>query len=121
MTSDKSKLTHLKSYEEGNVVNVDNAKGKITDISFISKKSITLDNMFYVYGLKNNLISIIYLCDKGLNMEFYTSFWVIRNKANIFLVSHKHKNIYVIDFVNSYDSNFKLLYFTYDDVWLWYK
>ena len=57
--------------EDGYVTFVDNNKGKIMGERNITNQHKTqIKNVLYVGGLKNNLLSISQLCDKGFKIEF---------------------------------------------------
>jgi len=71
MTGEKSRLTDLVLKEDGYVTFVDNNKGKIMGERNITNQHKTqIKNVLYVGGLKNNLLSISQLCDKGFKIEF---------------------------------------------------
>ncbi|KAK8625938.1 hypothetical protein V6N13_057093 [Hibiscus sabdariffa] len=66
MTGDKSRFLEFKSKSGGVVTFGDNSKGNIEGIGSIGNhSSILIDDVFYVNGLKHNLLSISQLCDKG--------------------------------------------------------
>jgi len=56
----------------------DNDKGRILRCGDISNgSSITIHNVFLVYGLKDNVLSISQLCDKGHKVKFEPNFCFI--------------------------------------------
>ena len=81
----------------------DNGKGKIIGIGKIQiTPSTFIDSVLLVKRLKNNLISISQLCDKGLKVSFETSIYIITNPKDdsIIFIGNRHKNIYIIDLNN---------------------
>ena len=71
MMEDETQFTSLKSKDGGLVTFRDNSKGKIIEIGSINKNSSTsIENVLLVEGLKDNLLSISQLYDKGCNVVF---------------------------------------------------
>lgn len=60
--------------------------------------------------LKYNLIFNNQLCDKGLSVSFYASYYVITNDENVLLVRQR-QIIYLLDLDSSCDLNLNLFCF----------
>ncbi|VFQ79403.1 unnamed protein product [Cuscuta campestris] len=66
MTGDASKFRSLEYFKGGNVVFGDNNKGRIIGSGTVGKdNATTVENVLLVEGLKQNLLSISQLCDRG--------------------------------------------------------
>ncbi len=61
----------LQPLDGGTVAFGGNQHGQIVGIGKVSKKNSTsIDNVFYVKGLKHNLLSISQFCDSGYSVTF---------------------------------------------------
>jgi hypothetical protein len=100
MTWDKSKFKTLRPFEGGDVTFGGNQKGKIVGVGSIGTGNWTLENVYFVIGLKHNLISISQLCDAGYDVKFDNmNCHVIRNSDHITVCMGKRKgNLYFFDF-----------------------
>jgi hypothetical protein len=57
-------------------------------------------NVLYVEGLKNNLLSVIQMCDQGYNLTFHSKGCEIRKATSITLMANANKttsNVYILD------------------------
>ncbi|KAF1894408.1 hypothetical protein Lal_00027105 [Lupinus albus] len=82
MTGDKSKFSFILP-KDGFVTYGDNNKGKILGIGRIGKPPhVTIDNVLYVDGLKQNILSISQLCDKNLNVIFKKDLYTIEDRKS---------------------------------------
>ena len=101
---DKNQFITIDPKEDGGVVTFENnGQGKIVGIGKIQINSTTfIDNVFYVKGLKHNLISISQLCDKGYTVSFSTTMCVIANPKDnsIIFIGNRHGNVYIVDLNN---------------------
>ena len=60
MTRDKSKFSSLSPKDGGSVTFGDNSKGKIIGIGNVGKNSsLTIKNVFFVNGLKQNFLVLV--------------------------------------------------------------
>ena len=90
----------------------DNDKGHIIEYDKIQiTPSTFIKNVLYVKGLKDNLISISQLCDKGYKVLFEASLCMITNPIDnsIIFIGHRQDNIYMIDLNNIFDGNHYLV------------
>ncbi|GKV15616.1 hypothetical protein SLEP1_g26391 [Rubroshorea leprosula] len=118
MTGDPSQFLSLMPLDGGTVTFGDNGKG----IGEIGNKSISFDDVWYVDGLKHNLLSISQLCDRMLNVVFFKSHCKIIDSRNdqVLFVGKRLKNVYVID-LHDIDANICLTSISHDDTWLWHR
>ena len=63
-----------------------NQNGKIIGIGTISNSSISISNVWFVDGLRHNLLSMSQFCDSGYDVIFNKSNCTIINKDNKFIV-----------------------------------
>jgi len=71
MTGERSKLTDFVSKEGGCATFGDNNKGRIMGKGNVGNQHrIQIKNVLHVNRLKQNLLSISQLCDKGFKIEF---------------------------------------------------
>lgn len=71
ITSNKSSFTSIVEYNEGRVTFGDNATTKICDKGIIDCVVMSnFENVWYIMGLKENLISISQLCNEDYRVDF---------------------------------------------------
>ena len=69
-----------------------NQKGHITSVGKICIPPYpSFENVFFVKGLKHNLLSISQLCDDGYNVTFNKDMCIIQNKDCSSLLSTKRQ------------------------------
>ncbi len=90
----------LQPLEGGTVAFGGNQHGQIVDIGKVGKKNSTsIDNVFYVKGLKHNLLSITQFCDSGYSVTFDKSKCEIRKlDQTVVFTAAQYNNLYKIDF-----------------------
>ena len=107
MIGGESKFAFLTKKNGGYVTFRDNTKWKIIgQVNIGNGTSSLIKNVLLVYGLKNNLLSISQLCDKGFKVIFEASHCVIKdiqNDKTIFM-GHTSDNIYAIN-ISKYDGH----------------
>ena len=102
MTWDINNFTTLSRYYEGGTITFrDDSKGKIIGIDNIKiDSSILIENIILVEGLKHNLLSISWSCDKNFKVVFDDFTWdVLEKKTNVLSDFHEN-NVYMIDMLN---------------------
>ena len=123
MTGDSSKFTHISPKKSGHVTYGDNNKGRILGIGKIgTNSSKSIENVLLVEGLKQNLLSVSQLCDKGYLVSFDSKKCLIehKNDTNIKHIGYRVNNVYMIDLSQKLDNN-KCFLSKDDDPWLWHK
>nr|XP_009626695.1 titin homolog [Nicotiana tomentosiformis] len=84
------------------------------------EKSLThsIENVYYVNGLKYNLLRVSQICDKGNNVEFVSQICTVTNlvTGEVVLVVKRYKNIYVADFESLQNGDLNCLSDVDDDV-----
>ncbi|XP_070017628.1 uncharacterized protein [Nicotiana sylvestris] len=88
-------------------------------------KSLThsIQNVYYVNGLKYNLLSVSQICDKGNKVEFLSKICTVTDLVigEIVLVAKRYKNIYVADFESIQSGDLSSLKAVDDEVELWHR
>ena len=100
MIVDKRKFLSLEERKnEGFVAFEDNRKSLIKDLGKIGKPNSTrIENVYYVKGLKNNLLSISQLCDNGYEVKFGPNACLIKETSTrkILFSGVRERNLYRI-------------------------
>ena len=79
------------------VVFSDNSEGIVMGVETFECKTFKRENVFYVKGLKSNLISISQVCDAGYKVIFNCNEGkVIDSKNKIVLIALLDNNIYLL-------------------------
>ena len=95
MTGDMRKFIKFRNHD-GGIVRV----GKNTTCHIIGIRSITLDvktyinDVYFVDGLKHNLLSVGQLMDKGYQLQFGNDTCIIKNKGNFLVLEQKLEVMY---------------------------
>ncbi len=113
----------LQPLDGGSVAFGGNQHGKIVGVSKVGKKNSTsIDNVFYVKGLKHNLLSISQFCDSGYSVTFDKSKCEIRKlDQTVVFIAARHNNLYKIDFDDLSSQSVTCLYSSSDEKWLWHR
>ena len=117
MTGNQSKFVNLSRKDGGLVTFGDNQEGKIIGKGTIGNDSSTLnETVLLVEGLKQGLLSISQLCDKGFRVIFDKNNCIIENVSDrkVLFVGNRDDNVYIID-LNDCPTNDKCLH---DNSWL---
>lgn len=99
MTGDKSKFSSFTLEYKGFVTYVDSNKGKVISIGKVGTPPFTtIDDVLYIEGLKQNLLSISQLCEKGLKINFNKEECIIKDEITheIKIMRKRIKNILMI-------------------------
>jgi len=99
MIGDKTKFAKLELKEEGFVTYGDNNKGRVLGNGVIGNgSSFNIKNVLLVEGLKDNLISISQLCDKGFKVMCEPNNCFIYDACgSIVLIGKRVNNIYLLN------------------------
>jgi len=100
MTGDASHLINLKLKPVGFVTYGDNNHGRILGVSDIGEDDgVIIKDVLLVDGLKNNLLSISQLCDKGYKITFGPDLCLIADSktSEIVLVGKRVNNVYMLN------------------------
>ena len=100
MTRDKEQFNKLNAKHGGHVTFGDNTKGKIISIREISNpQSLFIHHVFFIDGLKYNLLTISQLCDMGNNVTFYHKNYFVSsfNEDKLIFSGERVDNVYIID------------------------
>jgi hypothetical protein len=121
MTGDKSKFLLLKETKLGSVTFGNDAPGKIKGKGLVSLSNgrIKTQDVLFVDGLKNNLLSFNQICDKGCEVTFTAKNCKIKtiNTREMIAKGVKTKNnVYVLE-----EDKEKCHLTKFDESWLWHK
>jgi len=109
MTRDMSKFVNL-HLKHGN----NRGKGTIGD-----KNTFLINEVLFVEGLKQNLLSISQLCDKGYQIIFKPNTCEISlpNSQSVLLIGKRINNIYLLE-ISDFASDINCLLTKYEESWL---
>lgn len=99
-------------------------KGQITGIDKIGKSlSYAIEDVYYVVGIKHNLLSISQMCDKGNEVKFNSKICTITklDTDEIVIKGKRHNNVYKISFMSLPQSEHTCLSVVEDDPLLWHR
>ncbi|XP_070020367.1 uncharacterized protein [Nicotiana sylvestris] len=124
MTGNTTDFLSLKALQGGSVSFGNGKKGYILGVGKFEKSlTYSIENVYYVNGLKYSLLSVSQICDKGNKVEFLSKICTVTDlvTGEIVLVAKRYKNIYVADFESLQSSNLSCLKVVDDDVELWHR
>ncbi|XP_075085033.1 uncharacterized protein LOC142168272 [Nicotiana tabacum] len=99
MTGEKKNFLLLTAFQGGSVSFGNGKKGQITGISKVGKSlPHAIEDVYYVVGLKHNLLSISQMCDKGNEVKFNSKICTVTklDTDEIVLKGKRHNNVYKI-------------------------
>ncbi|XP_075106756.1 uncharacterized protein LOC142179781 [Nicotiana tabacum] len=102
----------------------DKEKGQITGIGKDGKSlSHAIEDVYYVVGLKRNLLSISQMCDKGNEVKFNSKICIVTklDTDEIVLKDKRHNNAYKISSMSLPQSEHTCLSVVEDDPLLWHR
>ena len=79
MTGSKDLLINYRAANGPQVVFGDNSKGKTKGIGTVHRGNIMISDVYFVEGLKHNLLSISQFCDKGFEVIFSSDYCYIND------------------------------------------
>ncbi|XP_070039729.1 uncharacterized mitochondrial protein AtMg00300-like [Nicotiana tomentosiformis] len=124
MTGSTNDFLSLKSLQGGSVSFGNGKKGYILGVGRIGKSlSHSIENVYYLNGLKYSFLSVSQICDKGNKVEFMSKICTVTNlvTSEVVLVAKKYKNIYVADFKSLQNGDLNCLSDIDDDAELWHR
>ncbi|XP_070020263.1 intracellular protein transport protein USO1-like [Nicotiana sylvestris] len=124
MTGSKNDFLSVKALQGGSVSFGNGKKGYILGVGRIGKSlSHSIENVYYVNGLKYNLLSVSQICDKGNKVEFVSKMFTVTNimTGEVVLVAKRYKNIYVADFESLQNGDLNCLSDVDDNAKLWHR
>ena len=125
MTGEESLLTDVVKKTGPIVTFGDDNKGFTTGYGNLEIGNVIIENISLVEGLKQNLLSISQLCDKGYNVDFRKDKCLISNKKDekLALQGVRKGNLFIADLSSASDGEVKCFYIkaSTDQSWLWHK
>lgn len=90
----------LTKMDGGNMTFGNNEKCKICGGGTICNSFLSINDVLYVEGFKNNLLRISQLCDKGHKFVFEPNFCCVHDVEdnNGLFIAYRKDNIYIVDF-----------------------
>jgi hypothetical protein len=121
MIGDKSKFLSLKESKLGNVTFGNEAPGKIRGKGLVSLGNgrYKAQDVLFVDGLKNNLLSVIQVCDRECEVTFTSKDCKIKTMNTREMIAkgvRTENNVYVL---KEYKEECHLRKF--DEIWLWHR
>jgi hypothetical protein len=109
--------------EEGTMGFVGNQKGKIIGMRTIGNSSISINNVWFVDGLRHNLLSISQFCDSSYEVMFDKNNCTVINKTDKSIVfkEKRKNNVYKINFSDLADQKVVCLLSVSDEKWMWHR
>nr|XP_016457234.1 PREDICTED: uncharacterized protein LOC107781106 [Nicotiana tabacum] len=101
MSRNTTNFLSLKTLQRGSVSFGNGKKWHILGVVKVGKSlTHTIENVYYVNGLKYSLLSVSQICDKGNKLEFLSKICTVTDlvTGEIVLVAKRYKNVYVADF-----------------------
>nr|XP_009796692.1 PREDICTED: uncharacterized protein LOC104243232 [Nicotiana sylvestris] len=124
MTGSTNDFLPHKALQGGSVSFENGKKGYILGVGKIGKSlSHSIENVYYVNGLKYSLLSVSQICDKGNKVEFVLKICTVTNLmiGEVVLVAKRYKNIYVAYFNSLQNGDLSCLSDVDDDAELWHR
>ncbi|XP_070036408.1 uncharacterized protein [Nicotiana tomentosiformis] len=124
MTGSIDDFLSLKALQGGSVSFGNCKKGYILGVGRIGKTlTHSIENMYYVNGLKYSLLSVSQIYDKGNKVYFLSKTCTTTNlvTGEVVLLAKRYKNIYVTDFESLHNGNLTSLSVVDDDAELWHR
>ena len=103
MPGDSTLLTEFKERAGPSITFGDDNKGYTMGYGLISKDNVIIEEVALVDGLKHNLLSISWLCDKGNSVKINSEACVMTNKRSnkVVLTEVRKGDVYLVDFNSS--------------------
>lgn len=125
MTGDKSKFLSFRNHPGGFVKFGDNTGLYITGIgNVLINNDTSINDVYYVEGLKYNLLSVSQICDSGLQVEFSSYECYIKKESGKIIARgfRTSGNLYNLsDSTSQGKSTGMCLMSHIDENWLWHK
>jgi hypothetical protein len=110
--------------EQDNITFGDNSKEKVQGLGKVAiSNDLSISNVLLVAPLSFNLLSVVQLCDLGLQSLFTPTAVVVSKMDDDSMVfkGFRYNNLYLVDF-SSEDANLRTCLFTKASLgWLWHR
>ncbi|XP_070011032.1 uncharacterized protein [Nicotiana sylvestris] len=124
MTGNTMDFLSLKALQGRSVSFGSGKKGYILGVGKVGKSlTHSIENVYYVNGLKYSLLSVSQICDKGNKVEFLSKICTVTNlvAVEVVLVAKRYKNIYVSNFESIQSGDLSCLKAVDDDAELLHR
>lgn len=119
MTSDMNKFFKFRNYDGGIVMVGNNVACHIIGIRSITLYGrINTDNVYFIDGLKHNLLSFGHLVDKGDQLQFIEKTYIIKDKDGKMIRTRTRSkgNVFQLN-----PTEMTCLVVKFDKSWLWHR
>jgi hypothetical protein len=124
MTGTLELLSSYVNKEGSSVTFGGNQKGKIKGYGMIVKGEITVNQVYYVDGLKHNLISVSQLCDNGMDVMFKIKYCVMYKADTLIEVmrADRRGDLYLLcfDILETKEEICLVSSVKNEEAWLWH-
>jgi len=114
----------LKALQGGGVSFGNGKKGYILGVGRVGKSlEHSIENVYYVSGVKYSLLSVSQICDKGNEVKFLSEKCIVTNLVTreVILTSRRQKNTYIADLDNAQGDDLTCLSAQSENANLWHK
>ncbi|XP_070002540.1 uncharacterized protein [Nicotiana sylvestris] len=118
MSGNTMDFLSLKVLQGGSVSFCNGKKGYILGVGKVGKSlTHSIENVYYVNGLKYSLLSVSQICDKDNKVEFLSKICTVTNlvTGKVVLMAKRYNNIYVADFESIQSGDLSCLKYVDDD------
>ncbi|XP_049360750.1 uncharacterized protein LOC125825454 [Solanum verrucosum] len=124
MTRSTKSFISLKALQGRGVSFGDGKKGHILGVGRVGKSlEDSIENVYYVSGLKYNLLSVSQICDKGSEVKFSSDKCIVTSLTNkkLILMARRRKNMYVVDLETPHGDDLTYLSAQSENDVLWHR
>jgi len=122
MTGDANQFILLEIMTGGKVTLGNNTTKNVVGLGIIgNSKNLLIENILLVDGLKQNLLSINQLYEKGFIIKFLANSCIMSLNNNTVLKEKRTNNVYMLDLNNIECAILFCLKIAIDDSWLWHR
>ncbi|KAH0771660.1 hypothetical protein KY290_015641 [Solanum tuberosum] len=124
MTRETENFLSLKALQSGSVSFGNGKKGYILGVGRIGKSlEHSIENVYYVSGLKYSLLSVSLICDKGNEVRFLLEKCIVTNlpTKEVILTARRCKNMYMADLDTAQGDNLTCLSAQSENANLWHR
>lgn len=124
MTERTDNFLSPKALQGGGVLFGNGKKGYILVVGRVGKSlEHSIENVYYVSGLKYSLLSVSQICDNGNEVKFLLEKCIVTNLVTkkVILTARRQKNIYITDLETAQEDDLTCLSAQSEDANLWHR
>ncbi|KAH0682508.1 hypothetical protein KY290_023330 [Solanum tuberosum] len=114
----------LKALQGGGVSFADGKKGYILGVGWTGKSlEDSIENGYYVSGLKYNVLSVSQICNRGNEVKFLSDKCIVTSLSTkkVILTARRRKNMYVVDLKMTHGDDLTYLSAQSENANLWHR